>query len=287
MWKEYLLSGESSNGELLYTILKRTYVYGNLRLLYECAVWGIVYVNAILLEELPMEYRFKRERADKIPKEKILQELRRVAAVFNHRKFGWREFNKQSNLCNSNTVKRTFGSWSKALDSIGLKLENRDRRKYPDGELFNEMERIWGNLGHRPSRTEWEVAGAKISYQTYKRVFGSWTKACLQFIEFKMGGGIKADSDTPSIVQDFQSENSKKAERGNRTIPLSVRLKVLARDLFRCVLCGRSPAMIPGVTLEIDHVMPFSKGGVSSLSNLRTLCHECNLGKGNRSIETA
>ena len=50
----------------------------------------------------------------------------------------------------------------------------------------------------------------------------------------------------------------------------------------RCVFCGRSPAMDKGVVLHIDHKMPFSKGGTTSLDNLQTLCYECNLGKGNK-----
>jgi len=49
------------------------------------------------------------------------------------------------------------------------------------------MERIWNLVGHRPSRIEWEISQAQISLNTYKKRFGSWVKACLKFIEYKMG----------------------------------------------------------------------------------------------------
>ena len=66
-----------------------------------------------------------------------------------------------------------------------------------------------------------------------------------------------------------------------RTIPLKIRLRVLERDKFRCDFCGKIPATDIGAKLHIDHIVPFSKGGKTTLDNLQTLCYECNLGKGN------
>ncbi|MCC5643416.1 HNH endonuclease [Nostoc sp. CHAB 5824] len=60
-------------------------------------------------------------------------------------------------------------------------------------------------------------------------------------------------------------------------MPLSVRFTVLRRDRHKCVSCGKSP---PEVTLEVDHKEPFSKGGTNDISNLQTLCFDCNRGKG-------
>ncbi|OGY07146.1 MAG: hypothetical protein A3D24_04880 [Candidatus Blackburnbacteria bacterium RIFCSPHIGHO2_02_FULL_39_13] len=69
-----------------------------------------------------------------------------------------------------------------------------------------------------------------------------------------------------------------------RSISLNIRLKVLNRDKFRCVFCGKSPATDIGTQLHIDHIVPFSKGGGNNLENLQTLCFECNLGKSNRDV---
>ena len=62
-----------------------------------------------------------------------------------------------------------------------------------------------------------------------------------------------------------------------------LRYQVMRRDGFRCVLCGAGSN--EGAILHIDHIKPVSKGGKTELSNLRTLCDRCNLGKGNLFID--
>ncbi|MEH2121149.1 HNH endonuclease [Nostoc sp.] len=74
-----------------------------------------------------------------------------------------------------------------------------------------------------------------------------------------------------------QSKLKQEAKKRSRHIPLSVRFAVLRRDNDKCVSCGKSPAE---VTLEVDHKEPFSKGGTNDISNLQTLCFDCNRGKG-------
>lgn len=56
---------------------------------------------------------------------------------------------------------------------------------------------------------------------------------------------------------------------------------VLSRDKWKCLSCGRS-AREDGVILEVDHILPRSKGGSDELENLQTLCKKCNIGKSNR-----
>lgn len=63
----------------------------------------------------------------------------------------------------------------------------------------------------------------------------------------------------------------------------SLRYDVMKRDGFHCVLCGMSAK--DGVRLHVDHIVPVSKGGMTEMSNLRTLCERCNLGKSDK-IET-
>jgi hypothetical protein len=64
--------------------------------------------------------------------------------------------------------------------------------------------------------------------------------------------------------------------------PISAKLRalVLARDGSRCLMCG-ARASDPGVTLEVDHVIPVDEGGADDLDNLATLCQRCNRGKSN------
>lgn len=60
----------------------------------------------------------------------------------------------------------------------------------------------------------------------------------------------------------------------------SLRYDVMQRDHFRCQICGATQA--DGVKLHVDHIVPVSKGGKTEMSNLRTLCERCNLGKGDK-----
>jgi hypothetical protein len=57
----------------------------------------------------------------------------------------------------------------------------------------------------------------------------------------------------------------------------SLRYDVLRRDNFTCQICGSSAK--DGVRLEVDHIVPVSKGGKTEMSNLQTLCERCNRGK--------
>jgi hypothetical protein len=56
---------------------------------------------------------------------------------------------------------------------------------------------------------------------------------------------------------------------------------VLARDKWKCLSCGRS-SREDGVLLEVDHIIPRSKGGSDDMINLQTLCKKCNIGKSNK-----
>jgi 5-methylcytosine-specific restriction enzyme A len=88
-------------------------------------------------------------------------------------------------------------------------------------------------------------------------------------------------SSVPSKSKNTPSEKSPIQKR-SRSISLSVRLDVLTRDGYKCVYCGRSSQQID---LEIDHIIPHSKGGSNQIDNLQSLCFDCNRGKGARIIE--
>ncbi len=78
----------------------------------------------------------------------------------------------------------------------------------------------------------------------------------------------------------FVSDAKEGAEYARRKMTDSLRYDILKRDNFHCVLCGRGPE--DGVKLEVDHIIPVSKGGATVRENLRTLCRECNAGKSDK-----
>lgn len=55
------------------------------------------------------------------------------------------------------------------------------------------------------------------------------------------------------------------------------RFEIYERDGYRCQICGRK---FDKDHLEIDHIKPIAKGGKSSMDNLQSLCHNCNVEKG-------
>lgn len=80
------------------------------------------------------------------------------------------------------------------------------------------------------------------------------------------------------VYEEEKQKNSKEYQR--KAMTPTMRYNVMKRDGFRCVLCGRSAD--DGVTLEVDHIIPVSKGGKTVMSNLQTLCWDCNRGKRDR-----
>ena len=67
-----------------------------------------------------------------------------------------------------------------------------------------------------------------------------------------------------------------KSSEFRKGINLKLRYKILKRDNYKCVLCGKSAK---DTILVIDHIIPITNGGTNNLINLRVLCRECNHGK--------
>lgn len=242
------------------------------------------------------KFEFGRPPKKKISAQEILDELEKVAKHFDYSYVRRKDFDKIAKI-HSATVERCFGgSWSKAILALKERLKQKNinispnkRRNISERELFEEMERIWRLVGHRPSKDEWAANDPKFSNDTVYRRFGGWTNACLKFIEFKSGGPVTAGGEewvnrnnkVPSTHgnKDTYNKAIQKSIEKTRAIPLNIRVKILSRDNFRCVFCGKSPATDIGIKLHVDHIIPFSKGGRTTVDNLQTLCQDCNLGK--------
>ena len=70
--------------------------------------------------------------------------------------------------------------------------------------------------------------------------------------------------------------NQLSARLGRQPIPRKLRHQVFQRDGYRCRECG---ATNKETRLHVDHITPVAKGGTNDLSNLQTLCEECNRAK--------
>jgi len=65
------------------------------------------------------------------------------------------------------------------------------------------------------------------------------------------------------------------AREYDKTHYKKLRDKVLHRDNFTCFFCGQDAN-------TADHIIPISKGGISSEDNMVAACHRCNSGKRDR-----
>jgi len=229
-----------------------------------------------------MKYSLGRKRIDTIPRRVVLEELRRVAKHYDYRRFSRHEFDAIATACKGSTVISKFGSWDNALNAIGvtLKQHKANRKQISDKDLLVELGRIWSSKGHRPSKAEWEASDANYSYTTYKSRFDGWLNACAKFIEFVSGGLPEEETESRDETIGKIVPVTPILPEKIRYVPLKLRLKVLQRDNFKCVFCGKSPVTHPGSALHVDHITPFVKGGKTELNNLQTLCEECNWGKG-------
>lgn len=80
----------------------------------------------------------------------------------------------------------------------------------------------------------------------------------------------------------FVSESFTETSTGrnrSRNISNSTIIRVARRDNNTCQICGR---ILLDREIEIDHIIPFSRGGTSDETNLRVTCLDCNRKKGKK-----
>ena len=206
-----------------------------------------------------------------VPDRELVRDLRRVAREAGRRRVT-SAFYAEHGTFRPNTLARHFGSWNAALGAAGLKVTQ--HWGVPDAVLLKNLADVWRKLGRQPAWRELTKHGgfSKFAGATYKRRFGTWHNALRAFEAFTHKRS-RCDALPP---------RAKAMARPSRDINWRLRATVLIRDNCLCRMCGASPAKDPAVTLHVDHIVPWSKGGQTVLGNLQTLCATCNIGKGDR-----
>lgn len=216
--------------------------------------------------------------------EEVLAELRRVAEELGGASLTVGQVNEHSEIISSGVVRSRFGSWGAGLAAAGLTSPPHGNR-WTEDDYFENLLAVWTHRRRAPRYAEMRSQPSVIGGSAYVKRFGSWTAAKHAFAE-----RINSDLDR-SPAQDKRTRQDGNPVPGTRRtqraedqkdIRLGLRYEVLRRDRFRCVTCGRSPATDLTCVLQVDHVVPFSKGGKTTIENLRSLCDDCNLGKGDR-----
>ncbi len=235
----------------------------------------------------PAYYRMHRTQA--LSKKAIVAELRALA-----RRNGGRVTKVdllQGEGLSVQVLIRRFGGWRKALAAAGIKAV---RKSWcTSEELYANLLRVWRHCGRSPRQIDMHRKPSMITTAPYLRRFGSWVRTITAFAALANAGGppdafVPQDRALPKKPGGKRRPATRRGRQRaprppvDRSPPLALRYRILTRDRFRCVACGDNPAANPGCKLQIDHIVPFSKGGRTEPSNLRTLCQACNIGRGNR-----
>jgi hypothetical protein len=181
------------------------------------------------------------------------------------------------------SIPRKFGAWRDLLREVGFDPVPLGRR-YTDEECFENIVALWTYYGRQPNFAELNQAPSSVGSKAYVLRWGGWRAALGAFIKHVNQPIVVNELQAP--CQDLPGPTEPPPISAPRSISVSLRYKVLCRDHFKCVICGRSPAKDHSVVLHVDHIIAWSKGGQNIEENLRTLCLECNLGKGDK-IERA
>lgn len=224
--------------------------------------------------------------------EDFFEDMRRVASQLQKTYITSGEYKQYGQYDCSSKLHR-FGSWNAILEKADLSptpFRLGKGKEISDEELFQDIERVWIKLGRQPTITDVKNGEFSFGQNTFVRRFGGWRGTLEAFVKY-----INSEDETKPVNDEIEDkpyrETSpptkeiqattphKSSRKTTRDINLRLRFKVMQRDNFKCCICGKSPATSPNVTLHIDHIKPWSKGGETTIDNLQTLCSECNLGK--------
>ena len=217
-----------------------------------------------------MEFHLIKKEA--ITDEDILEEMKSVMKKLGKTKLTIKEFDANAKIYSS-TVTRRFGKWNNALALAGADISN---TFYSDEELLSNIKDAWLKKGKQPSRRDMDNKElSMISSGTYLRHYGTWYKALESFIAYV------SENDDDSINEISENDNTSSVKHKTKRDPSDrLKVQVLMRDGNRCRICGVECS--GGLhNIHFDHIIPWSKGGETTLDNLQVLCSTCNEAKGN------
>ncbi len=224
--------------------------------------------------------KMRSQLAKSLSDQELIDELKRVHILVGAQWLTIRNFNENS-IVSGGVLRRRFGSFRQALDLAGIPSHPLSVISRTEQDCFENLAEVWIHYGRAPQYREMFNPPSRIQSKAYMTRWGTWRKALSAFVEWA-NSDTKVENladDEPSSTVGVRSK-TRMAEADCREVRPGLRFKVFRRDLFRCVVCGRSPATHLNIELHADHIVAVANGGKTTIENLQTLCHDCNLGKG-------
>jgi hypothetical protein len=121
-----------------------------------------------------------------------------------------------------------------------------------------------------------QISGEELKYLANNR--SEWARRARELrTEYGWPVVTKNSGRTDMPIGAYLLEEDRQAYEHDRKIPDEVRVAVLERDGFKCVICGWSRAMIspddPRKMLELHHIQHHKDRGENTIDNLKTLCN--------------
>lgn len=230
------------------------------------------------MKERNYDFTHKLQKGSIRTKQEIIDSLKQFARERGTSSFTRIEYDAWSHraLCASQIAHR-FGSWAVAMERAGLDpMWRPSKNPIEMVEIFMDC---WEEQDDAPTvkalSNHLKRMGSKYTVHMYTHYFGGVRRLAQRVSIFQLGKISEAQ-----LAERYISEANPR-----RSMSPKLRLTVLTRDKFCCLLCGRS-AKVHGVALEIDHKIPVTHGGSNDMENLQTLCEDCNRGKGDN-LESA
>ena len=198
----------------------------------------------------------------------ILEDIKQVMTKLGKTTVTIREYDKMGNY-HSSTALRQIGTWNEILRTLNATTSN---IFHEDKDLLDNIKKVWLQKGIQPTRRDMDnKALSSISSGTYLRHFGTWYNALDKFIEY-----INNDDDESLIdLDEGKNEVTGVKHKTKREPSDRLKVQVLMRDGNKCRICG--VVCDGGIhKMHFDHIIPWSKGGETTLENLQVLCSVCN-----------
>ncbi|MCP4913129.1 MAG: HNH endonuclease [Oligoflexia bacterium] len=185
------------------------------------------------------------------------------------------ELNKgQLSLTNINLLKSTFDNLELSnceKSSLVKKVSGQSKSKCQE-EIF----KLYDEKGVEPPKKKEKVI--PVSLEEASLSVNLKKKTIERLKKHQLKKNVELDEllnillDEIELKEEYEAKPKKKGKDvgKGRYIPKNVKAQVLKRADHKCENCNNEHF------LEFEHIVPFSRGGKSELSNLKILCRNCN-----------
>ena len=188
------------------------------------------------------------------------------------------ERHRQKKIDNGLFIPKTNISYNKCpiCEKVNIKKGRKDTANYCSIECKEVGRKGWSK-SIKPSICP------KCNTQHFAKSKRSKCKECIRMDQYDYAKQYRATDKGKAIKK--ISKRKRELKISVVTVHTVIDKKVFERDKWKCKSCGvqvQKNDIYANDAAEVDHIVPLSKGGVHSYSNVQTLCRSCNGKKGSK-----